>query len=445
MKFAWSGEVRIAYIDEGEGDPVLIGFPPLATCQDLYREEPRHDRMFARAASFCRHLRIDKRGTGLSDPVKRAPTLPERIDDVRAVMDVEGVERAVLWGQSEGGPLAVLFALTYPERTQALILSNTFVPGDPAVTAEMLDAFQKAVDAQFEKLLEQWGTAESIFTDWFYPSVADDEEFRRWSARMQRHACSQSMLRKIIEYNRALDAGFLWDQLEAISVPTLVTHTTGDRVIPVIAGRQLATRIPGARYAEFDSPDHGWVVSPNADEIMDLLEEFITGVPPRHSRNDRVLATVLLTDMVDSTARAAALGDRQWRAVLDQHDQLAHTTVEGYSGRLVKSTGDGVLALFDGPGRAIAAAIDLRDRLEVIGLPVRTGLHCGEVELRGDDIAGVSVHIASRIEELASASEILVSRTLKDLVLGSDFCFDSRGSHRLKGVADTWELFAVTS
>ena len=443
MRYASSGDVRIAYQTWGEGEHVVVGFPPFVTCCELAWEEPSWRRWLERRGTYSRVIDFDKRGSGLSDPTESAPTLEQRMDDAHAVMDAEGIERAVIWGMSEGGALALLFALSHPDRTEALVLANTGASGDPTVSPDDYEQYRRYMVRQFEKLVATWGRADGYFTDWFCPSRAADADFRRWSGRFQRFSCSPAMLRRYVEFQSFVDTSSIGEQLRNIAVPTLVIGHTGDRVLPVQATRRLAERIPGAKYVQYDVDDHFPAVSPMADEIHDEIEGFITGGRPSvvHSR---VLATVLFSDLVDSTKEATRLGDRRWRELLDAHDTAARRVVSSHAGRFVKSTGDGVLATFDGPAKAIRAAHELREALGALGLGVRTGIHCSEVEVRGDDIGGVGVHVASRIQACAGPGEVLVSRTVKELAFGSDLCFADAGERELKGVDGSWQLFAAT-
>jgi class 3 adenylate cyclase len=437
-KYALSGDVHIAYQAWGEGPITFVGVPPVITAIELEWEEPRCERFLRRLGSFCRVIHFDKRGCGASDRVVGAPTLEERVDDLRAVMDAEGVETAAIGGISEGGPLCVMFAALYPQRVSHLVLNGstaTFRGGDdyphmptPEVASQVVDAWA-----------ETWGTPSTFTLPLFVPSMAGDERYLRWLNRYERAAVSPAGFKAIMRLNTEIDTRPV---LSAIQVPTLVLHRRGDRVVPVENGRWLAEHIDGARYVEFEGDDHvPWIGDPH--EHLDAIEDFLCG---SHRRDiDRVLSTVLFTDIVDSTSTAARFGDRRWREVLDAHDRLAAREVDRHGGRVVKTTGDGLLATFDGPARAVRCAHLLCRELSSQGVSIRAGVHTGEIELRGDDVGGIAVHIGARVEAAAGPGEVFVTRTVKDLVAGSGIGFADRGTHSLKGVPEPWQLFAVTA
>jgi class 3 adenylate cyclase len=364
--------------------------------------------------------------------------MEDRIDDLRAVMDAEAVEVAAIDGASEGGPMATLFAATYPERVSHLVLTNTtatfkgsteyphILP--PEVQADWIDAWSGA-----------WGTPETLTIGLFAPSMAGNDRFIQWLNRYERASSTPLGLNAMMRLNLEIDVRPL---LSAIQVPTLVVHNRADGAIPADNGRYLADHIPNARFAELEGDAHFPWLS-DQDRHLDTLEEFLHG--SHHREIDRVLSTVLFTDIVDSTRTAAALGDRRWRQVLDDHDRSAAREVEQHRGRVVKSTGDGLLATFDGPARAIRCARSLVDELSAEGVQIRAGIHTGEIEQRGTDVGGIAVHICARIEAAADPGEVLVSRTVKDLVAGSGITFADRGYRELKGVPDLWQVFAVTS
>jgi class 3 adenylate cyclase len=415
-----------------------VGVPPVITAIELEWEEPHCERFLRRLGSFCHVIHFDKRGCGASDRVVGAPTLEERVDDLRAVMDAEGVETAAIGGISEGGPMCIMFAALYPERVSHLVLTDTtatFRGGDDYPHMPIPEVATRFIDAW----AESWGTPETLTVQLMVPSMVGDERYLRWLNRYERAAVSPAGLKAIMRLNIEIDTRPV---LSAIQVPTLVVHRRGDRAVGVENGRWLADHIAGARYVELDGDDHvPWIGDP--DEHLDAVEDFLCG---SHQRDvDRVLSTVLFTDIVDSTATAARLGDRRWREVLDAHDRLAAREVERHGGRVVKTTGDGLLATFDGPARAVRCARLLCDALSSQGVLIRAGVHTGEIELRGDDVGGIGVHIGARVGGVADPSEVLVSRTVKDLVAGSGIAFADRGTHQLKGVPDEWQLFAVTS
>jgi class 3 adenylate cyclase len=436
-RYARSDDVHIAYQVFGSGSLDVVVVPGFVSHLELGWQDPVTARLRSRLASFARVVVFDKRGTGMSDRVS-GPDQPleRRMDDVRAVMDAAGVERAALWGISEGGPMAVLFAATYPDRCQALVLYGSWVrrvssadwPWAPS--AEEHEQYTR----QFE---EHWG--EPVGAELMAPSLADNPVFREAWAAYLRASASPGAVGALFRMNRMID---IRGVLPAVRVPVLVIHRAHDRLVPVENGRYLAERLPDARYIELEGDNH-LVGTRDVDPMMDGIQEFLTGTPPTPEA-ERVLVTVLFTDLVASTARNAELGDRDWRATLDQHDDIAGHEVERHRGVTIKSTGDGVLATFDGPARAIRCAQAMQERVKGLGLRMRAGLHTGEVELRGEDLHGLAVVIGARISALAGPDEVLVSSTVRDLVAGSGIEFDDRGPHRLKGVPEDWRIFAVT-
>ncbi len=429
-RYAKSGDVNIAYQVVGDGPLDLVWVPGWLTHLEWDWEEPSYARFLHRLASFSRLILLDKRGTGLSDRVAGIATLEERMDDVRAVMDAVGSERAALFGFSEGGPMSALFAATYPQRTSALVLYGTFARlTEFRPSLEQLQPFLDAME-------RTWGQ-EGNFPQ-FAPSRADDPHFKQWWARRQRLGGSPGAAVALSRMNLEIDVRHV---LPAIRVPTRVLHRTGDRVTPVDGGRYVAETIPGAKYVELTGMDHlPWIG--DADAILDEIQEFLTGVRPA-PEPDRVLATVLFTDIVGSTQRAAELGDRRWHDLLDSYYALARKELERFRGREIKTTGDGFLATFDGPARGIRCACAVSDSAGQLGLAIRAGLHTGECEIMGEDVGGIAVHIGARVAAQATSGEVLVSSTVKDLVAGSGLKFDDRGPHRFKGVPDEWRLFAV--
>jgi class 3 adenylate cyclase len=432
IRYAKAGEVSIAYRVVGDGPLDLIWVPGLFSNLEIEWENPFYVRLYRRLASFSRFVIFDKRGMGLSDRNVGAPTLEQRMDDVRAVMDAVGSERAALIGVSEGGPMSVLFAATYPERTVALVLYGTLArhrrdTDYPYGNEEMFVPLYRIID-------EEWGTGESMQV--FARNLIGNERARDFVARMERAAGSPGTMRSFLDTLGAIDVRAA---LPTISAPTLVMHATDDHAVPIANGRFLAEHIPGARFVEIPGEHMNFDVDQFADEV----EGFLTG--QRHAvTTDRVLATVLFSDIVGSTERATALGDRRWRELLDQHDAIVRREVDSHQGKLIKTTGDGALATFDGPARAVTCGREIRDGVRPLGLGVRVGLHTGEIEVRGDDIGGIAVHIGARVAAMADAGEVLVSRTVTDLVAGSGLEFSDRGEHELKGVPGTWNLFAVT-
>jgi class 3 adenylate cyclase len=435
-KYAQSGNVSIAYQMVGDGPLDLLIVPGFVSHLEQAWEDAGYTRFFLRLASFSRSIRFDKRGTGLSDRIVEIPTLEQRMDDVRVVMDAVGSERAAFFGISEGGPMSILFAATYPERTSALILYGSLAKGswshdypwgarDGAEWEEWLASWRK-----------QWGGP--IGLEFWGPSVAHDERFCQWWAKYLRLGASPNAVVSLFRMNAEIDVRGV---LPAIHVPTLVLHRSGDRAIRIEHGRYLAQHIPGARLHELLGDDHLWWVG-DLETITDEIEEFLTGAR-RVPELDRVLVTVLFTDIVDSTRRAAAMGDRRWRDLLYSHNALVQSEIERFRGRIVKNTGDGYLATFDGPARAINCACAAGRETRRMGIEIRCGLHTGEVELVGDDVSGITVHTAARVLAEARSNEVWTSRTVKDLVAGSRFRFNERGTYRLKGVSGDWPLFAV--
>jgi len=426
--YARSGDLHIAYQVFGEGPLNLVIVPGFVSNIEHYWEEPDLARSLLRKASYARVVIFDKRGTGMSDRVAELPGLDQRMDDLRAVMDAVDIERAAVLGISEGGPLSALFAATHPERCQALVLYGGFARG----SEERLVASLRYIEID-----QAWGTGGSLSS--FAPSRASDSALQSWWGRLERFGASPAAASALVRMNRQIDVSGI---VPAIRVPTLVIHRTGDRRVPVDQGRFLAGHIPGARFVELPGIDHLHFVGDNAIEIDDLIEEFLTGARAPVTV-DRVLATVLFTDIVGSTEKAAVLGDHRWRDLLDTHHATIRRNLARFRGREVKTTGDGILATFDGPARGVRCACTIADEIKPLGIQVRAGLHTGECEMIGDDIGGIAVHIGARVAALAGAGEVLVSSTVKDLVAGSGLRFGDRGSQALKGLPGEWRIFAV--
>jgi pimeloyl-ACP methyl ester carboxylesterase len=436
-RYAKSGDVNIAYQVVGDGPLDLVFIPGWVSHLEYFWEEPSFARFLRRLASFSRLILFDKRGTGLSDRVALddLPTLEQRMDDVRAVMDAVGSQRAALMGTSEGGPLCLLFAATYPERTAALVMVGAYAR---RLWAEdyPIGASADEYDAFLEDVRVNWGAPVGL--DRRAPSVAHDERFRTWWATYLRMSASPGAAYALTRMNGQVDVRHA---LPAIGTPTLVIHRTGDRSLPVEGARYMAERIRGAKLVELPGDDHLPYVG-DQDEILDEIEEFLTGVR-RGPEPDRVLATVLFTDIVGSTEKATELGDRRWRQLLDSHHDVVRRELDRWRGREVNTAGDGFLATFDGPARAIRCARGIRDAVQPLGLEIRAGLHTGEIELSDDDVAGIAVHTGARVAASAGPGEVLVSGTVKDLVAGSGIEFEERGEHELKGVPGMWRLYAV--
>jgi class 3 adenylate cyclase/pimeloyl-ACP methyl ester carboxylesterase len=432
--FAAGPAGQVGYQVFGQGPIDVLFTPPWCWNIEVMWEEPRIERFFQRLASFGRVIIFDKRGTGVSDPVPLGalPTIEEWADDIRVVMDAVHCERAAIIGANESVAMAIVFAASHPERATALVAIDGYACGP------------RKEDYPFgipPHLLDK-ATEFIIGRDWVpvvAPSAADDTRFRSWLKRFTRLGAAPSALESMFR------SGFFWDVrsvLPTISVPTLVVHRKGNRYLPVGHGRYLADHIPGANYKELSGDDNTFYVG-NQGAILDEIRGFLTGVRGEPDI-DRILATVLFTDIVSSTDQAAELGDRRWLEALDAHDRIVKDYIEHFRGRQIKTTGDGVLATFDGPARAIRCARAIGEAVsQRIGIEIRAGLHTGEVELRDDDIGGISVALAARVMAEAGASEIVVSSTVKDLVIGSGIEFADRGSHALKGVPGKWHLFSV--
>jgi pimeloyl-ACP methyl ester carboxylesterase len=436
-KYAKSGDVYIAYQVVGDGPRDLVFVPPFVSHVEIYWEEPSLVRFFHRLASFSRLILFDKRGTGLSDRVAPTalPDLEQRMDDVRAVLDAVGSQRATLFGPSEGGPMSALFAATYPERTTGLILYGTFASTIRDTTypwAMDPDERRRMIDA----IPQTWG--QGLYVDVLAPSLSADHRFRHWWARLERLGASPGAAMALRRMNGHID---LRSVLPAIRVPTLVLHRSGDRDSSVEEGRYVAAQIPGATFVELRGIDHlPWVG--DQDAVLDEVEEFLTGVR-QGPAPDRVLATVLFTDIVSSTERAVALGDQGWRHLLESYYRVVRHELARFRGREVDTAGDGFLATFDGPARGIRCACTTRDAVRTLGIEIRAGLHTGECEVMGDKLVGIAVHIGARVAAIAEPGEVLVSSTVKDLVSGSGLHFVERGTHSLKGVPGAWRLFAA--
>ena len=438
-QYAKSGETSIAYQVVGDGPVDLVLVLGFATHIELQWEGPPFARFCERLAGFSRLILFDKRGTGLSDPVAQVPTLETRIDDVRAVMDAAGSERAALFGVSEGGPMSVLFAATHPERTTALVLHGAMARTTEAPDYPWASPADALRESAAEFIAPSWGQDAEGTMELFAPSFAGDPRALEIGARLQRNAASPAMTQQIFEMFLGTDVR---DVLPTIHVPTLVTHRRGDRVVNWRAGRDLAERIPGARYIELEGIDHlPW--AGDSDAVIGEVEEFLTGARSE-AEPDRVLATVMFTDIVGSTERAGELGDAHWRDLLEAHQQAVRRDIDQFRGREVKTLGDGSLALFDGPARAIQCGQAIAETARSLDLEERIGIHAGEIEVMDDDVGGIAVHIAARVGALAGAGEVLVTSTVKDLVAGSGIQFEDRGTEQLKGIPDDWRLYAAT-
>ena len=424
-RFARSGDARIAYQVFGQGSVDLVVVGGLASHLDLQWDEPSTVRLFERFASYVRLVRFDRRGTGLSDPTEGPPTLEQQMEDLDAVMDAAGLTRAALLGAVEAG-LCAMYAASYPERVSALVLVNVAPAG----------ALGGAAPQFLDVIENHWG--EGRMLPLLVPSRVGDRRFEEWWMRYERASASAAMTRRIIDLFVQTD---LRGVLPSVRVPTLVLHSTDNRLVPVELGREVAALIPGARFVEIPGVDlYGWADPDNPGQ--DEIEEFLTG-HRRQREPERVLATVLFTDIVASTELAARLGDQAWRELLDRHNQVVRGELERWRGKEVKTLGDGFLATFDGPARAVRCARAIIDALAEFGVQVRAGLHTGECELVDGDVAGIAIHLGARIGALAHAGEVLVSSTVKDLVVGSELHFTERGVHALRGVPGEWRVYAL--
>jgi class 3 adenylate cyclase len=438
-QYARSGDLHIAYQVVGDGPMDLVYVPTWISQIEHVWEEPGVARYFNRLATFARLIMFDRRGTGLSDPFVETPTLEEQMDDVVAVMDAAGSARAAVFAQLEGGAMATLFAATHPERATALVLYEAmprmaWAPDyDWPPTREERQAFIAGGG------LVNWGDGSRILG--LAPKSAQNPRLREWFARLERLAASPGTAAKLMLMNAEIDIRAV---LPTIKVPTLVLHRTDDTFIDIRHSRYLAEHIPGARYVELPG-EEAITFGGGAGPLLDEIEEFLTG--ERHPTDaERILATVMFSDVVDSTQRAAEMGDRRWRDLLAAIEGAVERELSRFRGRAVKSMGDGFLATFDGPARGIRCAAAIRDvASSQLGVEVRSGLHTGEIELIGDDVGGIAVHIGARVGAAAGPGEVLVSGTFKDLVVGSGIAFEDRGERELRGVPGSWRLWAVTA
>jgi class 3 adenylate cyclase len=433
-KYARNGDVDIAYQILGDGPIDLVFIEGFLTHLEVYWEEPSYRRFCERLASFSRLIRFDKRGMGLSDRT-RVGTLEERMGDARAVMDAVGSERAAFLGESEGGPMSVLFAATYPDRTAALLLCGAEIRERKDDDWPWGESTVEDFEASVRDLPSSWGTGGRAI-DVIAPSIAN-ERTQNWFGRVLRNAVDPAGAIAFMRVGFDIDVR---DVLSAVNVPTLILHRVGDEVCHVENARFMARAIPDARYVELAGNDH--VPWSGGDDMLDEIREFLTGVR-EPAEPDRVLATVLFTDIVGSTDLATSLGDAPWRDLLQRHHEIVRRELRRHRGREIDTAGDGFLASFDGPARAIRCAKSIVESVATLGMQVRTGLHTGECEVVGDDLVGIAVHIGARVAAAAGPGEVLVSSTVRDLVAGAGIEFEDRGTHQLKGVPDTWRLFAV--
>ena len=438
-RYVKSGDVHIAYQVIGDGPLDIVFVPGFVSNVEGTWDSPGRAKFFRRLASFSRVILFDKRGTGLSDRSSQIFTLEQRMSDVQAIMDAVGSKRAALMGVSEGGPMSILFAATYPQRTAAMVLYGTYAkrswaPDYPfGWTEDRFDAF-------FENIEKHWGTPQGVDANLWSPSIANDARAVERMAANFRASASPGAARAVMQMNREIDVRNI---LPLVSVPALILHRTDERVIDVENARYLARHIPRAKLVEFPGIDHIIGVG-DCDAIADEIEEFLTG--SRHAPDvDRVVSTVLFTDIVGSTEKAAQLGDRKWCELLENYYTLARRQLERFRGREIDTSGDGMFATFDGPARAVRCAQAIGENARTLGIEIRAGLHTGEVEIFGEKVGGVAVHIGARVVALAAAGEVLVSSTVKDLVAGSGLQFLDRGPRAFKGVEGEWRVFLAAA
>jgi class 3 adenylate cyclase len=435
IAYAKSRGLNVAYSLAGDGPIDLVLVPGFVSHLEAGFELPAIERAVRRLTRFARVISFDKPGTGLSDPIDGPQTLEHRMEDLTAVLDSAGAERAALFGISEGAPMSALFAATHADRTQALIMYGSYARGSATDDYPWAPEWDQ-VEAAAQMIDTEWG--KGLWLDVYAPSVAADPEFARWWSHYQRVAASPAMAKAVVRLAAEID---IRDVLPAISAPTLVLHRSGDFLWPVEGARFVAESIPGARLVELAGEDH-FPFAGDVELLLDEVESFLTGT--RHApESDRRLLTVLFTDIVESTEQLAQLGDRRWRGLLERHDALIRAELKRHGGREIKTTGDGFLATFEGPARAIECAQAIVAGAGSLGIGIRAGVHTGECEVVGDDVAGMAVHIGARVGALARSGEVCVSGTVKDLVVGSGIEFSERGTRELKGVPGEWPIYRV--
>jgi class 3 adenylate cyclase/alpha-beta hydrolase superfamily lysophospholipase len=434
-RYAMNGTVSIAYHVMGDEPIDVVMVPGAISHIEGMHELPGYTAYLQRLSKFARVMIFDKRGQGLSDRMTDAPSLEQRMDDIRAVMDAADSKRATVIGFSEGASMSAVFAATYPERVAGLILYGGMTEGT-AVRGEELAVLEKRV-AQY---MNNWGDGAFMKRAVSASQPVSAEIMERFG-RLERMFISPGALKANVLLNAQIDVKPI---LGSVRVPTLVLHRRTDAFIPFEQGRALAEHIPGARFIQYPDGDHGFWTG-DTDAPLGDIEEFVTGRRNGAADLDRILATVLFTDIAGSTQSAVQLGDQRWRRLLDEHDRLGRQMVERHRGKLVKMTGDGILATFDGPARAVRCSLAFSSVARDIGVPMRAGLHTGEIETRGRDVGGIAVHAAARVMGHSQPGEVLVSRVVTDLVAGAGLRFSERGSHELKGLPGAWELFAASS
>lgn len=436
-RYAKSGDLNIAYQIFGEGAINLVYIPGWTSNVEFMWTIPENHEFLSKLGSFARVVVLDRRGTGLSDPVENPPTLEERMDDVRAVMDAAGWERAAIWGVSEGGPMAMLFAATYPDRTEALLLYGTYARFSRDKDYPC-GYSPRANEKWLTKVEQTWGTGE--MSRGFVPTRANDAAYIRALGRAERMAMSPGTARKLFYLLTELDVRHV---LSAIRVPTIVLHRVGDAPVSVKNAHYMAEHIAGAKYVELPGADHiPWMG--DQDALLSEVREFLTGERATPEA-DRILTTILFCDIVDSTKRAAELGDREWKALLSRFYGVADEKLKQFRGRKLDTAGDGLFASFDGPARAVRCGEALCRAMREFGVQIRVGVHTGECEVLGDKYSGIAVHLGARIASIAEPCQVIVSSTVKELVVGSGIQFADLGLRALKGVPDPWRLYQMTA
>jgi class 3 adenylate cyclase/pimeloyl-ACP methyl ester carboxylesterase len=430
-RYAKNGDIHVAYQVFGEGDVDLVFVPGFISHVENYWDEPNLARWLRRLGSFSRTILFDKQGTGLSDRVNKLPGLDVRMDDVCSVMDAEGIEKAAIFGISEGGTLATLFAASHPDRSRALILCGAFAQFTSWIPT------QEAMENFFQYIDSDWGRGETL--QMFAPTMEGDAAFKQWWGKFERLGGSPGAVKTLILMNSRIDIA---DILPSVNVPSLVIHRRDDIAVDVEAGRLLAEFIPNAKYIELSGVDHVPWVGENSDQILDEMSIFLTGDCPQ-METERILTTVLFTDIVESTKRVVEMGDQRWRDLLERHNDIVREELKRFRGQEIDTAGDGFFAIFDGPARAIHCACAIREAVRVLGISIRAGLHTGECEVSADKVSGIAVHIGSRVMGQAGPGEVLVSSTVKDLVAGSGLRFIDRDVITLKGVPGERRLCIV--
>jgi len=443
IKYAKNADVSIAYTRWGQGDRIVVYTPPWVSNLELDWDVEEQVRAYEHAGRHYRVLKIDKRGVGLSDRTDSPPTIEERVADTIAVMDAEGIEKASVVGFSEGGSTGIALAAEHPDRVDKLVVVGALLPGIP--WEEFLGLLEnndpKPEGLQrIEMLVETWGTAESTLLPDFMPDVAGDPRIEGWARRFERQSSSPGSLRVHLKSSLA---GSISDDIERLGCPLFICHCIGDLIVPAASSRYLASRIPHATLRLWDDRNHMLFFSPNWREMHDDIIEFITEIRPAR-QSTAAFGAVLFTDIVDSTAQTRRVGDAAWAQLIRAHDTAADRVVTYHRGRRIKSTGDGILAMFDDPGHAVSCAVELRREMELLGLKIRAGLHAGQIEIQPDgDISGFAVNLAARIESVGSPGEVCVSQTMRDLLLGSSVNFESLGKRELKGIGHEVEVLRV--